>query len=213
MEAMTSSIDLSAKIRGVWLATGQSENELARLQNTGGNTLEGLARIATDQSLDFPVRAAATWTLGRLAKFGRLRKVAALRPLLVALNDPNKWLRGEAARSLGVLADTRARERLIQAMRGDPEPTVRVSAAQALGMLRGPKAIQALREVLTDRSEDPGLRGATAESLGLSFAYEVTPDLVEGLRDRSPEVRFWSAYARLHEGPVRPCRARAADLR
>ena len=34
-----------------------------------------------------------------------------------------------------------------------------------------------------------------AEQLGASFSWEAIPDLIAGLRDASPEVRFWCAYA------------------
>ncbi|HEV2415134.1 MAG TPA: HEAT repeat domain-containing protein [Candidatus Dormibacteraeota bacterium] len=154
-----------------------------------------MARIVTDPSVDFRIRSSAVWVLGRLKKLGPFKKADALQPLLVALADSNHFLRGEAARSLGVLRDTRATARLIQVMRGDLDAMVRQSAAQALGSLGRPKAIRALREVIKDQGQDSGLRGTAAEALGSCFAYESAAELVAGLSDLSPEVRFWSAYA------------------
>jgi HEAT repeat protein len=186
---------LSEGIRRIWLATGQPEDTLARLQKAGGTSLPGLATITADPSLDFEVRSSAVWVLGRVMKLGRHKKSDALAPLLAALGDPNKWLRGAAAQALGVLHDRRARSRLIEVMRTDPEIHVRTFAAHALGDLNGPRAIEALRQVLGNQDEDPNVRGMAAESLAYCFAREAVRDLIAGLHDRTPEVRFWSAFA------------------
>jgi HEAT repeat protein len=192
---MSSSSDLSDRIRITWLVPGQTEDVVADLQDAGGASLTGLVRIATDHSSNVEIRSSAVWLLGRLKKLGPFKNNEALHPLLTVLGDPNESLRRDAAQALGVLGDRRAAAKLIQAMLGDPNSIVRQLAAQSLGALGSPKAIRALRGVLTDQSQDPSLRGATAEALGASFAFDSTPELIVRLRDRSPEVRFWSAYA------------------
>lgn len=189
------SLDLSDRIRRLWLAPGQPVETVVDLQRAGGTSLQGLARIVTDPSVDFRIRSSAVWVLGRLRKLGPFKKAEALQPLLVALADSNHLLRGEAARSFGVLRDARATGRLIKVMRGDLDAMVRQSAAQALGNLATPRAILALRRVLLDPSQDASLRGAAAEALGSCFAHESVAELIAALKDPSPEVRFWSAYA------------------
>lgn len=192
---MSSSSDLSDAIRVTWLVPGQAEDVVADLQEADGTSLAGLARIATDQSLDLEIRSAAVWLLGRLKKLGPFKSIEALRPLLAVLGDTNESLRRDAALALGVLRDRRATATLVQAMLSDPDSMVRQLAAQSLGHLGSPKATRALRGVFTDQSQDPGLRAATAEALGASFVFDSTGELICGLSDRSPEVRFWSAYA------------------
>ena len=192
---MSTSSDLSDRIRITWLVPGQTEGVVADLQEVGGTSLAGLARIASDQSSDVEIRSSAVWLLGRLKKLGPFKNNEALDPLLTVLGDPNESLRRDAALALGVLRDRRATAKLIQAMLGDPDSMVRQLAAKSLGDLGSPKGIKALRGVLTDQSQDPNLRGATAEALGASFAFDSAVELIAGLSDRAPEVRFWSAYA------------------
>ncbi len=148
--------------------------------------------MAADPALDVSLRSLAIWALGRQ------KTDKARRPLIAALADADISLRGEAARSLGALGSRRAAGRLIQVMRGDPDAGVRMFAAHALGSVCGTKSVSALREVLANQSEEAKVRGEAAESLGGCFASEAIPDLIAALKDQSPEVRFWSAYALGH---------------
>jgi HEAT repeat protein len=148
--------------------------------------------MATDPALDVSLRSLAIWALGRQ------KTDKARRPLIAALADADISLRGEAARSLGVLGARRAAGRLIQVMRSDPDASVRMFAAHALGGVCGPKSVSALREVLANQGEEAKVRGEAAEALGGCFASEAISDLIAALKDQSPEVRFWSAYALGH---------------
>jgi len=116
------------------------------------------------------------------------------------LDDPDPLLRGEALRSLGVLRDGRTTSRLIKVLRTHSNTEDRRFAAYALGMLHNRRATAALREALGDRNESSVVRGMAAEHL--VYRDEAIPDLMNGLRDTSREVRFWSAYA-LGEGRVK----------
>jgi HEAT repeat protein len=120
--------------------------------------------------------------------------------LIAALNDPDRCLRGEALRSLGVLHDGRTISRLIKVLRTHPDADDRTDAAYALGCFNNRRATAALRQVLADRDELPVVRGIAAEQL--VYTKAAIPDLFKGLRDPSREVRFWSAYA-LGEGRVK----------
>jgi HEAT repeat protein len=93
-----------------------------------------------------------------------------------------------------VIGDKRSVPRLIAMMRDDAEVTGRYLAAYALGNIGGKRATSELRRVLANHDEAPIVRGMAAEQLGW-FNREAIPDLLAGLRDKTPEVRFWCAYA------------------
>lgn len=190
-----SSPELSETIGQIWVAPGRPEDVVADLRRTGGTSIRALAKIATNESVALTTRSSAIWLLGRLKKLGPFKKTEALHPLLTVLVDPDESIRREAALALGVLCDRRATGSLIQVMLGDPDTMVRQLAAHSLGNLGSSKAMRALREVLTDQGQDSSLRGATAEALGAYFAFDSAAELISGLSDTSPEVRFWSAYA------------------
>jgi HEAT repeat protein len=80
-------------------------------------------------------------------------------------------------------------------LRTHPNADDRKFAAYALGDIGGKRAVAALRATVANRQEDAEVRGMAAEQLGASFAWVAVPDLIARLRDTTPEVRFWSAYA------------------
>jgi HEAT repeat protein len=55
--------------------------------------------------------------------------------------------------------------------------------------------VKPLLEVLSNAEEKIELRCHAAESLGLLRDKTAIKDLVVTLRDKSPEIRFWSIYA------------------
>jgi HEAT repeat protein len=58
-------------------------------------------------------------------------------------------------------------------------------------------------KALENENEDPGVRGMAAESLG-NLRYKDAADLlIEGLRDKTVEVRFWCIFALGEMGEVR----------
>lgn len=136
----------------------------------------------------------AVWLLGRVGGDD------ARRQLIAVLDDPDPSLRGEALRSLGVLGDGRTITRLIKVARTHPNRDDRYHAAYSLGLFDTVRATAALREVVRDRNEHGEVRGRAAEAL--VYERSAIPDLMAGLRDVAPEVRFWSAYA-LGEGRVK----------
>lgn len=98
---------------------------------------------------------------------------------------------------------------MVAMLREHPNPNVREAAAYglrdyALDNERTTRAIPPLLGVLGNASEEARIRGAAAESVGciLMFAdrrrkifRQAVRVLIDALRDPSPEVRFWSAYA------------------
>jgi HEAT repeat protein len=116
------------------------------------------------------------------------------------LDDPDRYLRAEALRSLGVLGDGRTISRLIKVLRTHPDPNDRQFAAYALGNFDSPSATVALRQVLKDTAEAPVVRSHAAEQL--VYRRSAVGDLIKALRDSSTDVRFWCAYS-LGEGRVK----------
>ena len=86
---------------------------------------------------------------------GRLRRPAAggtpgaTGPIVAALGSPVADLRAQAARALGLRAETSALAPLIAAAK-DADPTVRLQAIIGLGRIKDAKAVPALGPVLTD---------------------------------------------------------------
>ena len=89
--------------------------------------------------------------------------------------------------------DGRSTDRLIRLVRTDADPFVRRMAAYALGNIGTPRTTRVLRDVLRDPDQPAAVRGMAAEQLVYKRAG--IPELLAGLRDASPHVRFWSAYA------------------
>lgn len=84
----------------------------------------------------------------------------------------------------------------------DEEPAVRVEAARAMANLGGPKALEALVQVVEDGDERAALRARVAEALGSTLDPSAVPPLLAVLADRSvdPQVRASCAQALAYQG-------------
>jgi HEAT repeat protein len=71
--------------------------------------------------------------------------------LTVALHNPNRDVRFNAARALGEIRDPRAVESLLDLLR-DQNRTVRLAAARALGFIRDGRAVEPLTRAVNDRA-------------------------------------------------------------
>ena len=154
------------------------------------------------------VRTAIVIALGEI---GETRAVA---PLVAALRDDRKWVRGYAAQALGKLGDARAVDPLVAAL-ADEDGFVRATAATALDRLAWRPddgaaaaaywvatrqwakcvkigAIAPLISVLND--EDQIIRGAAAGALAHIGARAVDP-LIGALRDQHTTSRGRSGAA------------------
>jgi HEAT repeat protein len=111
----------------------------------------------------------------------------------------------EIAAAAQALADTpgrRVRQGLERLLETHERPEVRAKAAWALGFHKqGHQAAGSLLRTLADQDEEADVRAHAAEALGhlADRLGEREPDvlgaLLHGLRDATPEVRFWSAFA------------------
>jgi HEAT repeat protein len=112
--------------------------------DTSQNRIEDLIRDLSHQNED--VRWAASSALARTG-------IAAVEPLMAALDDKDSVVRLRAAWALGRIGDERAVGKLIRTLR-DGDWSVRMRAADALGMLRAHQATDALLLLLRDENAD-----------------------------------------------------------
>ena len=89
----------------------------------------------------------------RVAAGNTLVKIGtpAVEALTVALHNPNKDVRFNAARALGEIRDVRAVDPLLDLLR-DQNRTVRLASARALGFMRDARAVEPLCHALGDRA-------------------------------------------------------------
>ena len=113
--------------------------------------------------------------------------------LRTALADADADVRRTAAQALGSLADPRAVDALLEALRDDSDADVRKMAAWALGEIESPRAVAGLSQaVRSDRSAD--VRAMAAWALGEIESPEGVPALGAALRDSSVEVRRMAVW-------------------
>jgi HEAT repeat protein len=167
----------------------QASTDLAAILARGVTSEDELAALAIDTRAPSAVRQAALWLLARIAP--ETTRAGTLN----ALHDPDPGVRAEAARGAGQVNAVGALDVLQALVRGDPSPTVRKAAVYALGMLGDAAALETLLAALLDHDEAEDVRGIAAEALADLGDQRAIPALVQQLDDRSPTVRFWSAYA------------------
>jgi HEAT repeat protein len=107
-----------------------------------------------------------------------------------------------AAQALVETRGRRVRQGLERLLASHERAEVRAKAAWALGFHpQGPQATGSLLQTLGDRDEEADVRAHAAEALGHladrlgEHERDVLGALLHSLRDASPEVRFWSAFA------------------
>jgi HEAT repeat protein len=84
---------------------------------------------------------------------------------------------------------------LLAVLRSGLCPFNRGAAAFAMQILRSPRTIRALERTVKDSSEHPRVRGEAAEALAHGHRKQSHSVLLQGLKDRSKDVRFWCAFA------------------
>jgi HEAT repeat protein len=122
------------------------------------------------------------------------------RLLLRALSRGDDAARWSAARQLSGPLGRGMREQFERTLVEAEDPTGRAAAAYVLGFLGDAGAADALAARLVDVREEPEVRAYAAEALGhlLQLApvlANVRTAVSRGLRDPTPEVRFWCAFA------------------
>ena len=175
LEEMGTSADPAVReaVAGLWSDANDPEALLLLFQ-------------AVDNALDTDARDAARTALSTLA-FDRFTGV------LLEHEDP--LMRAAAAYGLGVLADPRAVEPLVQALAADEDARVRVAAADTLAIIGKDAAEEPLLRAL-DTDPDAAVREAAAQALGsLQTGWTAARMLPALGSDPAPEVRAGVALA------------------
>ncbi len=126
---------------------------------------------------------------GAVAALGETGDPKAVPILLKALRDEDENVRAVAAASLGKLRYARAARQLVQAL-ADKSERVQAHAEWALENI-GERAIPAI----VDGAKRTATKLRTFRLLGRLKAREAVPLLIEGLKDRKPEIRSMAAWA------------------
>ncbi|HUK39090.1 MAG TPA: HEAT repeat domain-containing protein [Methanomicrobiales archaeon] len=129
--------------------------EACGVENTGvAGAVPLLMKLFDGSSVSIPKKILARGTRNlRVAAGNTLVKIGApaVEALTVALHNPNKDVRFNAARALGEIRDPRAVESILDLLR-DQNRTVRLAAARALGYIRDGRAVEPLSHALNDRA-------------------------------------------------------------
>jgi HEAT repeat protein len=166
--------------------------DFQRLVENGLRSEDDLPRMIFDSSLDPSSRASACWFLARLAP----RRVSS--PVLLrAFVESAAPVRGEAARSLGVIRNRKVLPTLIGLALYDPEPSVREFSVEALGLIQDRRALETLQFIAKNEDESLGLRGLAVEQLGRLGVSgpEVIETVKSLLQHKHAEISFWAIYA------------------
>lgn len=164
---------------------------LVQLLRFRGNSLDSLISILKDQDIEEDIRLLACWIIGQLGE----KRV--LKELLEVFCSQDTSLSLEVAKAIGMLKSKRAVPIFIQELSGDGNADKRAASAYALGLLRDNRAIEILVKVLNNNNDLPKVRAQAAEALAWFGVRKksVIDALIDGLKDASVEVRFWSTYA------------------
>lgn len=123
---------------------------------------------------------------------------------LVPEEGPLEQFIEEVAAGFPALDREEALARLGQILHDHPSPAVREAAAYGLRGTFDTRVVEPLLTTFENRSEEPKVRGQAAEGIGSILELtdgrrrqfkRATRALIGGLRDESPEIRFWCAYA------------------
>lgn len=106
---------------------------------------------------------------------------------LDALKDTNDQNRADAADAIGLMADPRAVNDLIQALKHESVPENREKIVKALKIIKDPRALEPLIWTLMDK--DWRVRREVAESLGRIGDSSAVEPLIVALRDKDERVR------------------------
>lgn len=118
------------------------------------------------------------------------------RDVLKRLNSTSMFRANDAARAILKDPDHALIPGVIETLRLGERICNRIEAAYALQFLRGTvRTIVALERSLSNKSENPTVRGFAAESLTFNHRQLSHSVLLRNLNDTPSEVRFWCAYA------------------
>lgn len=162
------------------------------LQKIGAPAVEPLGVVLLDAD-DSMMRQRAAQTLGYIGD------ARAVRPLLAAFKDKDRFVRQIATDAL-VKISTPAVEPLIAALMND-DPETRWRAARALGKIGDTRALEPLLAAINDKDKE--VRVFAVEALGRFGDDRTIEPLLAALEDEELTVRRESAYALAEFGNTR----------
>ncbi len=127
----------------------ERREEIQRLSAPERNSQDLVVELlatAVRQDPDPTVRSAAARALGASIN------PAAVPPLVEALEDPNEYVRLDAAEALASKRDDNAKRALLVRLGKDPAPQVRAASAKGLSIHHERRVVEALINALRDRS-------------------------------------------------------------
>ncbi|MEW5724461.1 MAG: HEAT repeat domain-containing protein [Thermodesulfobacteriota bacterium] len=133
-----------------------------------------------------------------IIRLGKIDNVRAAEALIGLLKNKEAYIRAEAAYSLGNASYFQSLLPLTEALE-DEEVQVRLNAARSLGTIIGrfkrrrmfSRQVEALARTLRD--QNPGVRGAAAEALGLIGDKRAVDSLIAALADEKTRLQAHQA--------------------
>jgi len=159
--------------------TDKAENIVKKTDEQNIEKARGEIARSTQPGSDPQVRQYATILLGKL------KESDGVGPLLLALRDPDKKVRDQAAKSLGEIGDPSVDPLIL--LLDDADWKVRYRAAEALGITRAEKAVPFLIVTLEDPKDH--VRYMAAKALGETGARGAEKALIGRLGDENEFVR------------------------
>jgi HEAT repeat protein len=164
-----------------WWKRAEAAEKLAAMKSP--KAAPELIALMRDEVPDVRMRAARA--------LGQLDTRTSIKPLIEALQDPNRW---SALRIADILSGmgTAAADELSESYNTLPIKA-RVAAVDCLGRAKSLRAPGLLLRLLSDPDRD--IRARAAHSLGLIGDPNFTPDLLKALKDPDWPVRAMAAKA------------------
>lgn len=147
----------------------------------GEEVARALVRLGDSRAVEHLIRALEVGNCRAIIEALVHFKTVAFTPLVTSLTSKNPIQRQQAAETLGEIADSRAFEPLVAALK-DEDSSVQEEVAIALGRIRHSRSF----EVLVPLLDDPVLRAAAAEALGVLQDPRGLEPLLEVLETYSP---------------------------
>ncbi len=164
-----------------WWKRAESAENLGIAESR--RAIDPLSKMIKDPVLEVRVRAAKA--------LGNLKGMTAIRPLIQALTEPNRWSTIRIADILSTMGREVVDE-LIRCFKDCP-PHAQIAAVDILGRVKNLHTVPFLVERLLDENKD--IRARAAHALGMIGDPSCYRELIAALGDREWPVRAMSAKA------------------
>ena len=173
-------IELKSNVRaGIITALGEIGDKRA---------INALIQALQDNSSS--VRSSAAIALGQFAD------QEVIKALIPKLEDESYFVRSWSANALGKIGDSQAIAPLITALSKEKEIEVNYAIVRALGQFKGDsQVVETLLPMLKNPASDSNLRCEIAIALGRLGDFQAVPLLIQTLRDKDYNVRYWCIEA------------------